>query len=416
MLEKDDSGASPDQVFRIQRPGLTLSYTLPALVSGMFRQDGVFGGSVFATAGAALYKDLAAIGAVGFTPSAFAPGINSLVIVTKPNAYIYNGTTLAALVVPDANTAVDTDQLNSYQIIACPTGRFYWIVPGALTIDALNFATAESAPDGLVAVRRLVDELWFFGVSLIEVWQATGDVNAPFQRAGGRQYERGCLFRDTVQRFDNAIVWVGDDNNVYRTGNGPIDIGNPWLSERIVKRGGDLSAFVFGFDDHKLYVLRIPGQGSFAYDASTQAWSEFGTEGLQEWLPQFSCETPLSTLVASAASGKVWKTNTQVATDDGLVITRRVTGSLPLQGKPGATPNISIGIGCSANCTVNVRWKDGRDDFPAFYRQMEARSPSDIVNIYRTGRASQPFRTFEVMINDPVLIRISGMQVGTSWR
>lgn len=421
VMEKDDSGASPDKFFRVQRPGYTSYATLPGPTKGLFRQDGVFDGSTFGVANGTLHfvdeGSVTNLGAV--TPdsvAAFAPGIDNLGIVTAPDFYIYDGTTVALKTIPDSNTAVDIDQINSYQIIACPTGRFYWLEPGQTTIDPLNFATAESAPDGLVAVRRLVDELWFFGVSSIEVWQATGDSDAPFQRAGGRQYERGCLFRDTVRRFDNAIVWVGEDNIVYRTSNSPLDIGSPWLSERIAARGGDLSAFVFGFDDHKLYVLRIPGQGSFAYDASTQSWSEFGSAARDEWLPHVATDLPISTLLGDATSGAVWRLDTQSATDAGQTITRRVSGSVPVQGRPTATPNISLGIGCSADCTVNIRWKDGRDDFPIYFEEMEARAPADIVNIYRTGRAEQPFRTFEVMIDDPVIVRISGMLTGEAWQ
>jgi hypothetical protein len=411
ILEADNSGASPDKFMRIGRPGYSLSYTLPAPIKALFRQDRVFNGDVFAASNSRLYRGTVDAGGVGSTLAAFAPGIDNLAIVTQPTAYLYNGA-VSPLTIPDSNIPVDVDQLNSYQIFACQNGRFYWLEPGQIVIDPLNFANAESAPDGLIAVRRLVDELWFFGVSSIEVWQATGDVNAPFQRAGGRQYERGCLFRDTVRRFDNAIIWVGDDNIVYRTSNSPLDIGSPWLSERIAERGGDLSAFVFGFDDHKLYVLRIPGQGSFAYDASTQEWAEFRTEAKTEWLPHVSCDLAVSTLLGDYESGKIWLMNTAIATDDGLPITRRVSGSVALQGNPARTPNISLGVGCSADCTVNIRWKDAREEYPVYYEQMEARAPSDIVNIYRCGQASQPFRTFEVMINDLVLVRISAMRVG----
>jgi hypothetical protein len=415
LLEEDKSGASPDGYFRLGRPGLTLSYTLPAPIRGLFRQDRVFGGDVFASSGALLYRGTASVGAITAGVAAFAPGIDVLGIVTDPKFYIYNGTTLSLTVIPDSNLAVDVDQLNSYMVVACRNGRFYWLEPGQVVFDALNFATAESSLDGLIAVRRLVDELWFFGVSSIEVWQASGDVNAPFQRAGGRQYERGCLFRDTVRRFDNAIVWVGEDNIVYRTSNSPLDIGTPWLSERIAKRGGDLSAFVTGFDDHKIYVLRIPGQGSFAYDASTQEWSEFQTDGETEWRPHVACDLPVSSLLGDVATGAIWLVDTQSATDAGVKITHRVSGSVALQGRPARTPNISLGVGLSANATVNIRWKDAREEYPAYYEEIEALAPSDIVNVFRCGQAQQPFRTFEVMIDDPVLVRISGMMVGEAY-
>jgi hypothetical protein len=415
LIEKDESGASPDGIMRIGRPGYDLSHSYSDAITGLFQQDRVFLGSLFVISGKQLYRNRVAIGGVGIAPAAFAPSVDLIGIVTEPSFFIYDGASLVNTAIPDGNIPIDIDQLNSYLIIACQSGRFYWLEPGQKVFDPLNFATAESAPDGLIAVSRLVDELWFFGVQSIEVWQATGDVNAPFQRAGGRQYERGCLFRDTVKRFDNAIVWVGDDNIVYRTGNSPIDIGSPWLSEQIGKRTGDLSALVFGFDDHKLYVLRIPGQGSFAYDASTQEWSEFQSFGKKEWLPHVACELGGSTLFGDSQSGAIWAMRTDLATDNGIAIERRVSASIALQGKPARTPNISLGIGASANCTVNIRWKDARDDYPEFYEEINILAPADIANVFRCGQAQQPFRTFEVMVDDPALVRISSMMVGESF-
>lgn len=417
LMEKDDSGASPDKFFRVQRPGLAPYATLPGPVKGLYRQDGVFSGSTFGVSDGALYfvdaGSVSALGAVTLGPTAaFAAGVGTLAVVTAPDAFLYDGITLAGLTIPAGYTAVDVDQLKSYQIFATPTGRFYWLAPGEIVIDPLNFATSESSQDGLVAVRRLVDELWFFGVKSIEVFQLTGDANAPFALAGGRQYERGCLFRDTVQRFDNAIVWVGEDGSVYRTANGPVDIGSPWISECIRKRGGDLSAFVFGVDDHKLYILRIPGQGSFAYDASTQTWSEFGSEGETEWLPQVGCDLPIGALAGSADSGTVWELDPTLSTDDGAAFVRRVSGTIALQGKPITTPNISLGVGAEAATIVNIRWKDGSEEYPAYYEEMDVDAGTSIVDIYRTGQAREPSRTFEVMVDTPVKVRLSGMKFG----
>jgi len=420
-LEEDKSGASPDKWMRLQRPGMVDYATLPGPVRGMYRQDGVFAGMTFGVANGRLLSvtEGATVDLGAVTPgpvAAFSPGVGILSVVTAPDAYLYDGTTVEPLLLPNGYTAIDVDQINGYQIIATPSGRFYWLEPGQTEIDALDFATAESAPDGLIAVRRLVDELWFFGVSSIEVWQSTGDPDAPFQRAAGRQFERGCLFRDTVRRFDNALVWVGEDNIVYRTSNGPIDIGSPWISERIRMRAGDISALVLGLDDHKFYVLRIPGQGSFAYDASTQQWCEFATQGLDEWAPHVSAELATGTLLGSSETGAVWRLDYSISTDAGIPMRRAVSGSLPLQGKPGATPNISLGVGCEEDCEVAISWKDGREDYPAYPEVMDARAPVDIVNLYRTGQVREPFRTFRVEITDPVKVRISGMRFGESWQ
>src|SRR5690606_7084325 len=139
--------------------------------------------------------------------------------------------------------------------------------------------------DGLIAGRRLESEMFFFGQTSIEPWQLTGDPDAPFQKAIGRQYERGCRDRDSVRRFDNSLMWVGENNNVYRAGAQPEVVADEGISERIRKATGATSAITFSVDRHEFYALRIPGQGTFLLDASTREWCRWKSAGMAEWVP-----------------------------------------------------------------------------------------------------------------------------------
>lgn len=413
LVEKDDSGASPDGLMRIQRPGLTLYATLASPINALFRQQGVLGDDVFAIGANTFYRANASVGTIlGNGLASIAPSINRIGIVRRPNAYLYDGA-LTPLAIPTGLQAIDMDQVNSYLIFLTPTGRFYWLEPGAATIDALDFANAESSPDGGVAVKRLVDELFFFNTNTVEVWQTTGDQDAPFQRAAGRIYDKGCLNKDTVQRFDNSLVWVGDDLSVYRASQVPQDIGSPFITERLRKRTGDPSALVIKFDDHEIYVLRIPGQGSFGFDASTQLWSEWATDGEAQWSPHVSADTV--DLVGDSVTGKIWTLDPEAGTDDGLPIIRRVTGTIAAPGRPIQSSNFSVGVGCSADTTVRIRWKDGRDEWPEWYEEIEARAPYDVVNIYRTGMMREPFRSWEVRFDGPERVRISAGMFGQAF-
>src|SRR3546814_13767742 len=55
---------------------------------------------------------------------------------------------------PDDMGVIDVAVINSY-VIVIPVqedgyqGRFYWIDPGEIVVDPLNFATAERSPDGI---------------------------------------------------------------------------------------------------------------------------------------------------------------------------------------------------------------------------------------------------------------------------
>jgi len=410
-LEEDKSGISPDKVLRIQRPGLKRLDDRTDRIRGLHYRTST--GERLSVAGDVLYSGAIGKGAVpGRLPTALVSTPFATLIASDGKAYLYN-TTIAALPLPsDAPSGgyvQDVEQLNAYAIILLPNGRFYWLVPGKTAIEALDYATAESLPDKAVAVRRLGDEFWIFGTQNVEVWQATGDLDAPFQRASGRNFERGCIGRDAVRRFDNTLVWVGDDCQVYRASSVPQVISDPGIAERIRKRTSDCSAWTFGLDGHSFYVLTIPGQGVFAFDASTQAWSEF------TWPAGYGYQEAGQIIAGSAVDGRLWTVDADALTDDGAVFERTVTATIPVMGKPPRNDSVSIGVGSSDTTTIRLRWKDGQDDFPDYHEELTAAAPMDVAQMWRLGMPDQPYRTFEVSCVEPVRIRIAGMMANEGW-
>jgi hypothetical protein len=110
--------------------------------------------------------------------------------------------------------------------------RCYWINPGELTIDPLNFFEAERAPDHLLQVRTATDQFWLLGQQTTEVWRMTGNAVAPFQRIEGRLFENG-IWGGTAVKIKDDVVVVGNDGRVYRVGGGPQVVSNPGIAEMI---------------------------------------------------------------------------------------------------------------------------------------------------------------------------------------
>lgn len=405
---------------RLQRPGLAPYYEATSGtggITGIYRQDGVFSGDLFYTYSGNLYRksttdtpvNLGAVGA-STSPTRWATNSTLLAILTDTGLSLYNGATIIPVTIPvdvPPHVPVDITSINGYFIIACADARWYWIVPGATTIDPLDFATAESSPDGLVGVARVKDEIWFFGTTTVEVWQPTGDLDLILRRANGRQYDKGALDRDSILPFDNSIMWVGNDGIVYRAGDVPMITSAYGIETRIKNRTGNLSALGFSFETHLFYVLKIPGQGTFAYDAATQLWCEFSSFNELNWLPDYAVNYNGITYVSSSSSGKIWTLDPDRSNDDGVILERIVTGTVEFDRKPVRVNNFSMYVGSSADCTFNVRWKDAREDWPVEYIPITARANADIIGIWRTGNAKQPLRSFEVRVTDDVKMRIS---------
>jgi hypothetical protein len=412
-LEKDDSGISPDGTIRVQRPGLSrdATYGNPIrtlhLWLGVNQQIVVSANTLIVNGAPSGY-----IGGEGIAPATSTNFFTAVLGGTQ--AYLWNGA-VTPVSMPDARAVADIDQINGYVLLLTPTGRFYWMAPGDSTVDALNFATAESSPDSGIAIRRLGDEFWIFGASTIEPWQPTGDADLPFQRASGRVYERGCLSRDTVRRFDNSIVWVGDDCIVYRGGAVPEAISDNSIAERIRRRTGDLSAWTFGIDGHKFYVLRIPGQTTLAFDALTKAWCEFTSSDWGTWLPHVGYDLNGTTYAGSHVDGAIYTLDGTSWLDDGEPMIWAVTGTVPVSGKPTRNDSITIGVGASSDCNIRLRWKDGQLDYPDFYEDLEVRAPYDLTGMWRLGSPDAPYRTFEISGNPAARVRLSGMMANEDW-
>jgi hypothetical protein len=420
-IEKDESGGSPDQVYRLQRPGLTRLVEFPAAIRGIYQADNVLGSLTAVVAGDTLYTtDNASFDAIGTIPTdgdqvTMAASFERLGIATAGEFWTYDGATLAAIALPDDQAIVDLAVLDSYFILGTSSGKFYWLAPGSSTVNALDFADAESLPDGLVGVRKLRDDLFFFGSRSVEVWQASGDSSGSlFTPAKGRGFDRGAQARETIQIIDNSVTWVGDDGLVYRVHDVPERISTFGIEEKIRNRTDLCSAFVVTTEGHKFYVLRIPGQGTFAYDVSSQSWCEFSTLGETVFRPHCGIDTGNGPLLADA-TGKLFSFDPDAVTDDGLAIERLVTGTVALSNKPVRNNSLAMEVGSLVAATYRLRYRDALDTDWTGPITVSARAGSDIVNVWRLGANRGANRTFEISTTDATKIRISGAIANEAW-
>ena len=427
-IEDDGSGSDADATAKLhlQRPGLVHYANTAGATRAMYQMDGVQGGLTFVAAGSELQSitatattTIAAIANDGKS-AAFAAAFDKLALASGGLLYFLNAGVLTNIAIPDANTdpvsrcAIDVTSIANYIIVACPDGRWFFIPPGVYDLttgtNALNFYTAESAADGLVACHTLNDELYLFGTATVEVWQATGSGTDPFQRAPGRNFSRGCLSAESVQIVDNTLFWVGDNNVVYRAAAVPQRVSTFSIEEHIQKRSGDVSAFTYSIDAHEFYCLKIPGRGTFSYDAATKGWSRLKSYGAVEFTPAYSVFTNDGWLVGDTVSGTVLRMDRTAATDNGQPIERVTTAIVPIPSRRSVrNDSVSINVGSSAACSYRLRWHDGQTPYPATYRTLPARSGADILTSYRLGAGSESYRVFEVSIVDPVIVRISSM-------
>ena len=140
---------------------------------------------------------------------------------------------LSGVEVPDGLPPVSITVLKSYVLVALgDTDRFYWIEPGDVVIDALNFATAESQPDDTLDVITVGDTAMFIGEGSTEAWYPTGDQDNPFAPVSGRVYDRGGV-EGTVVNVKGTVFLVGPENVVYAISGSADRVSNHGVEELI---------------------------------------------------------------------------------------------------------------------------------------------------------------------------------------
>lgn len=271
------------KVMRFSRGGLSESYTVgTGPVRGLFQASGLFNGDKFSVSGTSLYRGADLVSAVSGTDDIrWAASSSQLVPVANNQAYLYNGTMLSTIAMPDFQPVSDTVYLAGrfvYSVFGA--GRFYWSeVNDAANIDPLSFATAETGPDAIIGMATLVDDLYLFGAQTVEIWAVTGDSDLPFSRPPGRKYNRGCISKGSITYADNALFWVGENLIVYRSGADPQRVSDFSVEERISRSSNPsgITAWSITREGHELLVMNIPGSGSVCYDLSNQKWSEWSS-------------------------------------------------------------------------------------------------------------------------------------------
>lgn len=170
-------------------------------------------------------------------------------------------------------------------IMSFPSGKMYYSELNDLTSGSgLNFFTAEKRPDGMVRAIAAGGDLFALGTETGEIFQPSGDSNAPFTPLSGTFVQKGCGARDSVVIFDNAAHWIGNDGVVYRL----VDFNASVVSTPFVERKiasvdkTTIRAFVDNQAGHLFLVLTC-ASWTLAFDAATKFWAERNSYQRADW-------------------------------------------------------------------------------------------------------------------------------------
>jgi hypothetical protein len=282
-----EGGKEP--AFLQRAPGLRL---LATLGTGPVRGLWQFGGFGYAVSGNTLYKittawTATALGTIVNTgPVSMSDNGTQLFVAANGPSYIYNARTnvFAQITDEDFPGAVTVGYIDGYFVFNEPNSQKVWVTSllDGLSVDPLDFASAEGSPDGLVSLTVSNREIWLFGTNSTEVWYDAGTADFPLQRIQGASNELGCTAPYSVAKMDNTVFWLGADAR----GRGMVYRANGYVGQRIsthavewhIQQYGNLSdaiGYTYQQDGHSFYVLIFPqANTTWVYDLATQAWHE----------------------------------------------------------------------------------------------------------------------------------------------
>lgn len=377
----------------------------------------------------------------GSTPVSMASNGTVVMLVTGPTGYYVNPTTPTVVPITDVSfQGADTVQFidGYFAFNKTGTGQFQITQLYGTTIDGLDFATAEGAPDLLLSLIVDHRELWLFGETSTEVFFNSGNVDFPFERINGAFIEQGCAAKFSPAKMDNTVYWLTSDERGYGTvqraqGYNPQRISTHAVEFAIsqMPRIDDAVAYTYQQEGHSFYVLNFPtAMQTWVFDAATnlwhqRAWRDPADNSLKQDRAVCQMSFAGETLVGDNANGNIYVLDLDYFTDNGVLIPRIracshiVDSDYRYQFFDSLQVDMQTGVGLAAgqgsDPKAMLQWSDdggyswSNEAWASIGKVGERRTR---VKWRRLGRSRD--RIFRVTITDPIRVVMVGASTQVS--
>lgn len=255
--------------------------------------------------------------------------LNIFIATGGADAYLYDLTTglLTQITDPDFEGAGIVVFQDGYFMWNVPdTQKFQIAGPYTTAIEALDFASAESDPDDLVAIHSMRKQVWLIGNRSSEVWYNSGASAFPFERIPGSLSQVGTNAPYSVASINNAIFWLANDRTVrMATEYAPNIISPNTLVYQISRYStvDDAFGYCSSWEGHNFYHLTFPTEDvTWVYDQMTNMWHQ--RKAYAQGRHRSNCYAVFNGdhIVGDYMSGDLLKLDSSVYEDDGQPIER----------------------------------------------------------------------------------------------
>lgn len=327
---------------------------------------------------------------------------------------IITGTTVVDLDDSDLPPPNSVCSLAGYFVFTTPAGQVYWSSIDDTGVDALDFATAEANPDGLVIGKPLGQTLVLFGTRSTEFWALTGgaDVFARQHVINVGCYAAGSVAEVPIitgQTVTDSIAFAATDRQGAYAGICVIEnLAARKISHHAVDRAvqdepdpSSITSCTWSADGHAFYS--ISGSSfSWCWDSATGQWHERESYGLERWKVRSTQHFAGGIVAGDYTSNKLYRMRKDVFTegDDHLLFTVQTP---PVHAFPEALEFLALhidvipGVGLASGASQDVEpemmvsWSDDGITFTAPRRLAIGRMGETIKRV-KTTRLGQSKR------------------------
>lgn len=212
------------------------------------------------------------------------------------------------------------------------TGQFF--ISGqydGLSWDALDFATAETSPDGLIRVIADSGLLLLMGDETIEPWGNSGALDFPYTRIGSGAIEWGLAAPWSLCKFMDSLIFLRKNRLgqvqicVHQAGAAQA-VSTPEVDSIIgtYSSVSDAIGFAYMQGGHPFYQITFPQAGkTWLFDGQSRSWSKLQS-GDGRHRAQLHAQLFSKNYVTDYENGKIYQLKPDVYTDDGEYIAREL--------------------------------------------------------------------------------------------
>jgi hypothetical protein len=353
-------------------------------------------------------------------------GTQLLILVPDGDGFIYNHVTDTFAQITDSDfTANGKPQLVVYidGFFCLTTDSKKFIVSAlndGLSYNALDFGTAESDPDDIVAPVVFKNQLFIGGSQTIEAFQNIGGADFPFQRTG-LFLQKGIVSPFSIQTLQDTFVFIGagqnespaiwqlQGNNVVKISTTAID---KELSELTQSQVADIYSWAYAEKGAYFVGFALPSS-TLVYDIITKRWHERksvvdGDLGAYRVTALVRAYNQI--WAGDLVDGKVGRLDPDVYTEYGTEIRRSVV-TQPFQSNmeafvvPEMELTVESGVGNSESVNPQVgmaRSKNAKTWSDTRYRSIGKIGEYNHRPIWRRNGRAARFELFRFTMSDPV--------------